>query len=424
MTKLDARSENTNNDQNEVNLDLNFFSSLVDAIPVNVMYADNNLYIRYINKQSRKTLKRIEHLLPVKADDVVGSNIDIFHKHPEHQRKIMRDPNNLPHSAIIKLADEHLSLMISALNNADGKYIGAMLTWDVVTEKIKLENEVKEYNEREKIKMEKLKEKINVMLPVIQSLAASSEELSAVSTQMKNNSEETSNQANVVSAAAEEISKSLQTVSTNTLEFNKSINEIAKNTSEATRVALQAVKTAGETTEIIKLLGESSNEIGNIVKVITSIAQQTNLLALNATIEAARAGEAGNGFAVVANEVKELSKSTAKATDDISHKIEVIQDHTKNAVNAIAEISAIINQINEAQNTIASAIEEQSITTNEIGRNVSEAAKGGAEIAQNITNVAQVALSTTSGAIDSQKAAAELAKMAIELEKHAIELQS
>src|SRR5439155_1469536 len=105
-------------------------------------------------------------------------------------------------------------------------------------------------------------------------------------------------------------------------------------------------------------LGESSAEIGNVIKVITSIAEQTNLLALNATIEAARAGEAGKGFAVVANEVKELAKQTAKATEDISRKIEAIQGDTKGAVEAIAKIGNIINQINDIQNTIASAVEE------------------------------------------------------------------
>jgi methyl-accepting chemotaxis protein len=113
-----------------------------------------------------------------------------------------------------------------------------------------------------------------------------------------------------------------------------------------------------------------------VIKVITSIAQQTNLLALNATIEAARAGEAGKGFAVVANEVKELAKETAKATEDISQKIEAIQSDTRSAVQAIAEISSIISKINDYQNTIASAVEEQTATTNEIARNVTEAAKG------------------------------------------------
>ena len=142
-----------------------------------------------------------------------------------------------------------------------------------------------------------------------------------------------------------------------------------------------------------------------MIKVITSIAQQTNLLALNATIEAARAGEAGKGFAVVANEVKELAKETAKATEDISRKIEAIQSDTKGAVEAIGQIGTVINQINDIQNTIASAVEEQSATTNEISRNLAEAAKGGMDITQNITGVAEAAHSTTAGASETQKSA-------------------
>ena len=155
--------------------------------------------------------------------------------------------------------------------------------------------------------------------------------------------------------------------------------------------------------------------LGNVIKVITSIAQQTNLLALNATIEAARAGEAGKGFAVVANEVKELAKETAKATEDISHKIEAIQSDTKAAVDAIASISGVINQINDISNTIATAVEEQNATTNEMSRNVAEAAQGSGEITSNIAGVAEAAQSTTRGATDTQKAAEAMVQMSAQL---------
>ena len=150
---------------------------------------------------------------------------------------------------------------------------------------------------------------------------------------------------------------------------------------------------------------------------ITSIAEQTNLLALNATIEAARAGEAGKGFAVVANEVKELANQTAKATDEISSKIQAIQTDTEGAVDAIGEISMVINQINDISNTIASAVEEQTATTAEISRNVNEAATGSEEISRNISGVAQAAQDTSAGIDRNQVAANELADMAAELQK-------
>jgi methyl-accepting chemotaxis protein len=249
-----------------------------------------------------------------------------------------------------------------------------------------------------------------------QTLASSSEELTAVSHQMAGNAEETATQANVVSAASEQVSRNVATVASGGEQMQSSIREIAKNANEAARVAKNAVHSANTTNVTVGKLGESSTEIGNVIKVITSIAQQTNLLALNATIEAARAGEAGKGFAVVANEVKELAKQTAKATEEISQKIEAIQGDTKAAVGAIGEITAVINQINDISNAIASAVEEQTVTTNEINRSMAEAAKGVGDISKNITGVAVAAKDTTQGANNTQKAAQELSQMATRLQ--------
>jgi methyl-accepting chemotaxis protein len=248
------------------------------------------------------------------------------------------------------------------------------------------------------------------------SLSGASTELTALSQQMASNAEETAAQANVAAAAAEQVSKNVVTVSTGIEEMGASIREIAKNAHEAAKVATSAVKVAEKTNATVAKLGESSAEIGNVIKVITSIAQQTNLLALNATIEAARAGEAGKGFAVVANEVKELAKQTAKATEDISRKIEAIQADTKGSVEAIGQIGKIINQINDFQNTIASAVEEQTATTAEISRNVAEAALGSNEIAQNVTGVAMAARSTTEGAANTKSSADDLSRLAASLQ--------
>lgn len=246
-------------------------------------------------------------------------------------------------------------------------------------------------------------------------LTSSSDGLAAASHQMSANAEETSIQAATVSAAAEEVSKSVQTISTATKEMSASIREVAKQATDAAKVAASGVKVAHDTNSTVAKLGESSGEIGKVIKVITSIAEQTNLLALNATIEAARVGEAGKGFAVVANEVKELARETARATEDISRKIEAIQADSREVVAAISEIGGIINQINDIQATIASAVEEQTVTTREIGRNLSEAATGTSEIARNIQGVADAARNTSAGASQTQTAARDLAQMATSL---------
>ena len=261
-----------------------------------------------------------------------------------------------------------------------------------------------------------LRKNIKQMATTAQTLASSSEEMTSVSQEMAGTAEETSAQANVVSAASHEVSKNVQTVATGTEEMESSIKEIAQNANEAARVAASAVQVADSANTTISKLGESSAEVGQVVKVITSIAEQTNLLALNATIEAARAGEAGKGFAVVANEVKELATQTARATDEISSKIQAIQNDTGSAVDAIGEISMTINQNNDISNTIASAVEEQTATTAEIGRNVGEAAQGTTEITENINGVAQAAKDTSQGIGQTQTAGNELAKMAADLQ--------
>ncbi|MFN8650377.1 MAG: PAS domain-containing methyl-accepting chemotaxis protein [Gemmatimonadales bacterium] len=246
-------------------------------------------------------------------------------------------------------------------------------------------------------------------------LASSSAELAAVSRQMEAGAEETVRQATTVTAAAEQVSSSVQTVATGAEEMSASIREIAKSAAEAARVAAQAVKSADHADTVVATLGESGTEIGKVIKVITTIAQQTNLLALNATIEAARAGEAGKGFAVVATEVKELAKETAKATENIGQRIEAIQRDTQDAVKAIRDIADVIGKINDIQSAIASAVEEQTATTNEMSRNLGEGARGVGEIATNMEQVGRDAKATSEGAVRTQRSAAALASLSSEL---------
>ncbi|EQC47410.1 methyl-accepting chemotaxis protein [Bacteriovorax sp. Seq25_V] len=374
---------------------------MVDKSPINTMMATPEGKLIYINEAAINTLRKLQSLLPDKVEKLQGQSIDIFHKNPEFQRKIIGDPSNLPHNAIIGLGPEKLDLLISPIFDLDGKYLGPMVTWNVVTTKFEL---------------------INDLSKSADDLQNSAESLLTLSSSLSAGAEETSAQANTASSASEEINAGVQTVASNMEEMVAAIKEITKTTNEASSLSNDAMKMAKSTNQIIGQLGDSSMDIGNVIKVISSIAQQTNLLALNATIEAARAGEAGKGFAVVANEVKELAKQTAKATNDITKKIETIQNDSKNAVSAIGEISEAIEKINGYAGNIAASVEEQAATTNEVTRIVTEAAEGVKQINENIGQVSEAASVTGKDASNTQDAAKNLGSIAAGLKAHVAKL--
>ena len=384
--------------------------SMMENMPINVMMSDiKDFTINYLNPESLKTLKTIEQYLPVRAEQMQGQCIDILHKNPSHQRRILSDPKNLPHKAQIQVGPEILDLLVSPIYDVNKTYLGPMVSWSVVTQKIELEKKDREQTEAMR----------SVMMQItgmVQTLGASSEELASVSSEMANNSQDTADKANQVSSLADVISQNVQTVATGTEEMSASIKEIASNSSEAAKVTADAVQAAEKANQIVSKLGDSSQEIGEVIKVITSIAEQTNLLALNATIEAARAGEAGKGFAVVANEVKQLATQTAKATEDISTKIQAIQSDTGEAVESIADITQVVSRINDIATSIASMVEEQTATTNEMSRNVQEAATGSIQIAESTADVAKAAGSTKQGADDTGIASRELSKMSLDMQ--------
>lgn len=600
-------------------------TSMMENSPTNMMFADREFNITYMNPASLETLRGLQDYLPVPVDKIVGTSLDVFHKNPDYQRAILADENQLPRRANISVGPETLDLNVSPITDKDGKYIGAMATWEVITGKLKAEADrndamadanafnktlavlaaattreeaiqktldavraefgwaygsfwaidesdgllhfntesgdagpefrqvtlaatfaegvglsgrawqsrdlfftpdlgemtdcvrapvaqkvgvksglcfpvmiegqvvgtmdffmletitpsaqrldtlrnvgrlvsqafsriTKETQEREQAA--ELAAKVEVVLDVVQSavdgdftreitvsgddavgqlagglssllgtlresmstigqtadaLGVAAEQLTILSQGMGDGASVTSDKAASASASSSEVSASIQTVASAAEEMTASIREIAQNATEAASVATGAVGVASQAQDTVASLGESSAEIGQVIKVITSIAQQTNLLALNATIEAARAGDAGKGFAVVANEVKELAKETAKATEDIGRKIEAIQGDTSGAVSAIAEISEVIGRINDIQTTIASAVEEQTATTNEIARSVTEAAGGANGITDDISQVASAADDTRQGAQNTLQSATELSTMAAEL---------
>lgn len=341
--------------------DSNRQAQMLDQMPVNVMFLEpENFTITYVNKTSYDTLHPLQNLLPCKVDDLVGQCVDVFHKTPQHQRGILRDPSNLPHKAKITLGDQTLDLGVSAVNSKDGKYIGAMLCWSVITRQVEMAD-----NFESNIK------------GVVNSVSAASTQMQSTSESMAATAEETTNQANAVAAASEELSAS--------------VNEISKQVSRAAGIASTAVTEADRSNQMIQGLANSAQKIGEVVGLITDIASQTNLLALNATIEAARAGEAGKGFAVVASEVKNLAAQTAKATDEISSQINEIQGATSQAVSSIQGISKTINEISEITTAISSSVEEQGAATQEVTSNITGVTTASGETGEAATQVLSAA---------------------------------
>jgi methyl-accepting chemotaxis protein len=365
--------------------------SMVDNAPINIMMADRDLNLVSINKASHQTLTRLQRLLPKPVDQLMGQSIDIFHKNPAHQRALLSNERNLPHHAQIRLGDEHLELNVSATYDKSGAYIGPMITWEIITDRVNLVQNLKEASDQ---------------------VASAAEELNATSAEMRANARATEDEAAQAASASEQVTAGVQQVAHSSEELRASIREIAQSMNETSRMVHKTLKEANEANVKMNQLATSSQEIGDVIKVINSIAQQTNLLALNATIEAARAGDAGRGFSVVANEVKELANQTAAATEEITRKINTIQVDTRSSVEAIKIISESINKINEIAAQISAAVQEQNATTDELTRISGESSTGVNSISKSVRVVSETAGRTSVSSthlVDAAKGLTDLA---------------
>lgn len=268
--------------------------------------------------------------------------------------------------------------------------------------------------------MATLRQIIRQIVESAQQLGTAAAQLTEISGMMAAGSEQTSHQVQTVSASSQQMNQNINSVSTATEEYAASIQEVSRNITEVALFITDVVEATNAANTTITDLESRSGEIGEIIKVITSITQQTNLLALNATIEAARAGEVGRGFVVVANEVKDLAKETARSTDDITRLIEAIQASIREAKHAITHVLGVVNQVNGLSDSITSSVEQQAATTKEISHNITEVAQGSDEITLSMNEVTGAANHASKNAVSVRDAAGELTRLAEQLQ-HVVE---
>jgi methyl-accepting chemotaxis protein len=416
---------------------------MVENASVRLIMANRDFKIEYMNPASVQALQKLQHLLPCRVDEILGKSIDIFHKNPEMQRRLLSDPRNLPHRATIQLGDELLDLNVTAIRDAKGEYSGPMITWDVITEVERAKERERVLQGQQTAAKEDLERKVNSLMRVVTAAADGDltqesgvvgdddmgrlsgglckmlADLRNVIGQVIEAANQQNEGARTIAESSGNLSEGAQSQAASAEEMTASVEQligsievISKNAAaskaqadETVGLAKSGGSTVNEAVNSMRLIQKSSEQINDIIQVISEIASQTNLLALNAAIEAARAGEHGLGFAVVADEVRKLAERSSEAAKEITQLI-------KESSRRVVEGANLSEKVGDSLKSIVDAVDKTATGIAKIAASTETQASSAAEVKSAIRSVSQTTESNAAAAEQMAASAEELGAQA------------